>query len=222
MNLIVFDIDDTLTKSEYQHQLAYVNAMKAFGITEINQNWRDYEHHTDSFILKENYEQNLREAFDFSFVERFETKMTELILTMQAVKAIKGARAVVKSFSANPNYAVSFATGSFLKPAFVKLNQAGIQYDSDLVVGSNTIYSREGIVEQAMEKAKVFYQVDAFDHIIAVGDGIWDLKAAKNLGLHFIGIGIKNYSDFKKEHVKLHIEDWSAFDLAKAEAIFGL
>lgn len=222
MNLIVFDIDDTLTKSEYQHQLAYVNAMKAFGITEINQNWRDYEHHTDSFILKENYEQNLREAFDFSFVERFETKMTELILTMQAVKAIKGARAVVESFSANPNYAVSFATGSFLKPAFVKLNQAGIQYDSDLVVGSNTIYSREGIVEQAMEKAKVFYQVDAFDHIIAVGDGIWDLKAAKNLGLHFIGIGIKNYSDFKKEHVKLHIEDWSAFDLAKAEAIFGL
>ena len=75
---------------------------------------------------------------------------------------------------------------------------------------------------KAMEKAKVFYQVDAFDHIIAVGDGIWDLKAAKNLDLHFIGIGTKNYADFKKEQVKLHIEDWSAFDLAKAEAIFGL
>lgn len=222
MNLIVFDIDDTLTKSEYQHQLAYVNAMKAFGITEINQNWRDYKHHTDSFILKENYEQNLKDAFDFSFVERFEAKMTELILTMQAVTAIKGACAAVESFSANPNYAVAFATGSFLKPAFVKLNQAGIQYDSDLVVGSNTIFSREGIVEQAMEKAKVFYQVDAFDNVIAVGDGIWDLKAASNLGLHFVGIGTKNYSDFKKEHVKLHIEDWSAFDLAEAEAIFGL
>jgi len=102
------------------------------------------------------------------------------------------------------------------------LDQAGIQYDSDLVVGSNTIFSREGIVEQAMEKAKVFYQVDAFDNVIAVGDGIWDLKAASNLGLHFVGIGTKNYSDFKKEHVKLHIEDWSAFDLAEAEAIFGL
>ena len=35
MNLIVFDIDDTLAKSEYQHQLAYVNAMKEFGITEL-------------------------------------------------------------------------------------------------------------------------------------------------------------------------------------------
>ena len=222
MNLIVFDIDDTLTKSEYQHQLAYVNAMQAFGITEINQNWRDYEHHTDSFILKENYEQNLKDAFGFSFVERFEAKMTELILTMQAVTAIKGACAAVESFSANPNYALAFATGSFLKPAFVKLNQAGIQYDSDLVVGSNTIFSREGIVEQAIAKAKVYYKVDAFDHIIAVGDGIWDLKAAKNLDLHFIGIGTKNYTDFKKEQVKLHIEDWSAFDLAKAEAIFGL
>ena len=58
MNLIVFDIDDTLTKSEYQHQLAYVNTMKEFGITDINENWREYTHHTDSYILKKNYENN--------------------------------------------------------------------------------------------------------------------------------------------------------------------
>ncbi len=35
MNLIVFDIDDTLTKSEYQHKLAYVNTMKEFGINKM-------------------------------------------------------------------------------------------------------------------------------------------------------------------------------------------
>ena len=55
-NLIVFDIDDTLTKSEDQHQTAYVSTMHHFGITNINQNWKTYLHHTDSYILKENYE----------------------------------------------------------------------------------------------------------------------------------------------------------------------
>ena len=55
-NLIVFDIDDTLTKSEVQHQHAYIEAMKHFGINNINQNWTDYKHMTDSFILKENFE----------------------------------------------------------------------------------------------------------------------------------------------------------------------
>ena len=82
MNLIVFDIDDTLTKSEDQHQFAFVNTMKEFGISKINQNWKDYEHHTDSFILKENYENNLDEKFDFPFIPNFEKKMTEDIDTV--------------------------------------------------------------------------------------------------------------------------------------------
>ena len=59
-NLIVFDIDDTLTKSEYQHQKAYVDTMVDFGILEINQDWKSYENVTDSFILKENYEMNFK------------------------------------------------------------------------------------------------------------------------------------------------------------------
>ena len=88
MNLIVFDIDDTLTKSEYQHQLAYVNAMKAFGISKINSNWKEYEHHTDSYILKGNYENNLSDSFDFSFVSKFEIKMTELILSLSSLYSL--------------------------------------------------------------------------------------------------------------------------------------
>ena len=72
MNLIVFDIDDTLTRSEHQHQLAYVNAMYDIGITQINQNWGDYKHHTDSYILKENYEKNLPQKFDFSIIPEFD------------------------------------------------------------------------------------------------------------------------------------------------------
>lgn len=222
MNLIIFDIDDTLTKSEYQHQLAYVNTMKEFGITEINQNWREYKHHTDSYILKENYEKNFSKKFDFSFIESFENRMTELILSLKKVSEIKGAKSVIDYFNCRTDYAISFATGSLLKPAFIKLNQSGIKYNTELVVGSNGIYEREGIVEKAIERAKKFHQVNLFDNIIAVGDGIWDLKTAQNLGLHFVGIGMKNYADFAKENVKVHIKNWSGFDLNQTEQKLGI
>jgi len=222
MNLIVFDIDDTLTKSEYQHQLAYVNTMKEFGITEINQNWKEYKHHTDSFILKENYENNLPEKFDFSFIENFENRMTELILSLKKVSEIKGAKKIIEFFVNKTDYAISFATGSLLKPAFVKLNQSEIKYNENLVVGSNGIYEREGIVEKAIEKAKDFHKVKSFSNIISVGDGIWDLKTARNLELHFIGIGMKNYLDFEKEKIKVHIKDWNEFDLTQVEQKLGI
>lgn len=39
MNLIVFDIDETLTKSDYHHKVAYLNSMKEIGVTEVNENW---------------------------------------------------------------------------------------------------------------------------------------------------------------------------------------
>lgn len=219
MNLIVFDIDDTLTKSEYQHQLAYVNTMKAFGITVINENWRAYLHHTDSYILKENYNRNLNSNFEFSFIEDFEKRMTELILDLEPVSAINGAQDFISNLNINPDYAIAFATGSLLEPAIVKLDQAGINYNKDLVVGSNLIFEREGIVLEAIQKAKTFYDVDVFDNIISVGDGLWDLKTARNLGVHFIGIGMKNYQDFKKERINYHIKDWNNFNLSDAENV---
>ena len=222
MNLIVFDIDDTLTNSEYQHQLAYVNTMIEFGITEINQNWRAYKHHTDSYILKKNYENNFYEKFDISFIEGFENRMTEIILSLEKVSEIKGAKSVIDCLNGRADYAVALSTGSLLKPALIKLNQSGIKHNKELVVGSNGIYEREGIVEEAIKRARDFNQVKLFDNIIAVGDGIWDLKTAQNLGLHFIGIGMKNYADFAKENVKVHIENWSGFDLNQTEQKLGI
>ena len=221
-NLIVFDIDDTLTKSEDQHLFAYTQAMKDFGITEINENWKGYTHHTDSHILKENYERNFKDAFSFSFIDRFEAKMAAYMLESKKVEEIKGAKAVIEYLLTETEYAISMATGSLLKPAFIKLNQARIKIDEQLVVGANSIYDREGIVTEAIKRAEAFYQVEKFEHIISVGDGLWDLQTARNLGVHFIGIGMKNYADFEKEKIKVHIKDWTTFNLNNTLVELGL
>ena len=156
MNLIVFDIDDTLTKSEYQHQLAYVTAMREFGIARVDQNWKTYKHHTDSYILKANFENNHTTKFEFSQIPAFEERMTEHMLTLTEVSEIKGAKTVVSNFLDRDDYAVAFATGSLLKPALIKLNQSQIQYNPNLVVGSNTIYSREDIVKEAIKSCLLY------------------------------------------------------------------
>ena len=216
-NLIVFDIDDTLTKSENQHQTAYVNTMIDFGITEINKDWESYSNVTDSHILKLNYEANFNKKFDLDFIPDFEKKMTERMLNLPKTEEIKGAARIVDFFMKETEYAICFATGSLLQPALEKLAQANINFVPNLVEASNTIYTRENIVKSAMEKAKNYFQVKEFGHVISVGDGIWDLKTAKNLGVHFLGIRDKNLASFKQENIKSHITDWLNFDLESIE-----
>jgi phosphoglycolate phosphatase-like HAD superfamily hydrolase len=214
-NLIVFDIDDTLTKSENQHQTAYVNTMINFGITEINQDWKSYKNMTDSYILKQNYEANFNKEFALDFIPSFEEKMTELILKLPKNEEIKGASAIVNFFMKETDYAICFATGSLLKPALIKLEHANINFVPDLVEASNTVFTRENIVKSAIEKAKNYFNITEFKNIISVGDGIWDLKTARNLGIHFLGIRNKNLADFQQENIKSHIADWVNFDFNK-------
>lgn len=220
--LIVFDIDDTLTKSEDQHQTSYVDTMRHFGITKIDQNWKSYKHHTDSYILSENYNRNKTTPFHFSFIEEFEKEMTNRILQMSETTEILGARKAVSFFMKNTSYGVCFATGSLRAPALIKLEEAGIPFVPELVVGSNQFFSREEIVKNAIEGARSFYKVDIFEHIISVGDGIWDLQTARNLGIHFIGILDKNLADFQRENCKCHIRDWQDFDLPNIEKQLGI
>lgn len=217
MNLIVFDIDDTLTQSASKHQLAFVAAMKAIGITDINQNWNTYKHHTDSYILKENYENSLKNRFDPALLDDFESRMIAIMSTLEPVQAISGAGKFVDFLRHEKKYALAFATGSLLQPAILKLEQAGIWYEEELVVAANRFYERELIVSEAIEKARQYYEVSDFENIISIGDGIWDMKTAINLNLSFIGVGMKNYADFVQEGIAVYTEDWTHFDFGAAE-----
>lgn len=212
MILFVLDIDDTLTRSESQHQTAYVEAMKARGIVDIDQHWKGYTHHTDSYILKENFLRNKSTPFSFSFIEEFEPTMLAFLRELKPVHAIEGALDALEAMR-EQGVGVCMATGSLLEPAFLKLKQAGIPYEPELVAASNRLFSRESIVENAIERAKAAYEVEGFDRIVSVGDGLWDLKTARNLGLEFIGIGNKNIVDFQRESCAHHMVDWTSFDL---------
>jgi beta-phosphoglucomutase-like phosphatase (HAD superfamily) len=51
-NLIVFDIDGTLTDSVKVHQKAFTEMLLEIGVRQVNAEYKSFKHHTDSYIAK--------------------------------------------------------------------------------------------------------------------------------------------------------------------------
>ncbi|SED08237.1 Phosphoglycolate phosphatase, HAD superfamily [Tenacibaculum sp. MAR_2009_124] len=221
-NLIVLDIDDTLTKSEEKHTDSLLFAMNHFGITDVNTDWRTYKNASDSYIFAVNYSKTHGKDFSFDLIPEFEKVMTDRFLTFPDTPEILDAHKIIDFFIQETDYGVCFATGSILKPALLKLQQAGINMIPEVLESSNEIFTREGIVTSAMNKAKKYYGVNEFDHIISFGDALWDVTTAQNLGIHFVGVNKKNIEDFTKMNIKHHINDWSEFSLEETEKKLGI
>lgn len=222
-HLIILDIDDTLTSSEEKHTDSLLYALEHFGITNIDTDWRNYAHATDSHIFKVNYEKTFQKDFNFDLIKEFEMKMVERFLSYEKeTTEIKGASLMVDYFLKETPYAICFATGSIKEPAYLKLQQAKIEFIPDLVETSNAIFERENIVKSAIGKAKKYFKVDSFNQIISCGDGLWDVITAKNVNAHFVGINNKNAADFNKMNVPYFVEDWAHFNLRYVEELFNI
>lgn len=220
--LIVLDIDDTLTSSEDKHTDSLVYAMHEFGIKDVDTDWKAYAHTSDSFILKENYERTLGKKFSFGIIPEFERVMTEYFMKLPDSSEVLGAKNAVEFIMNETDYGVCFATGSILKPAYLKLEQIGLEFDKEVLESANSFFTREEIVQSAIRRAEAFYNVNSFEEIISFGDGLWDVTTAENLNLHFVGVNTKNIEDFKKKNVKHHINHWGDFDLTQIESIFNI
>lgn len=74
------------------------------------------------------------------------------------------------------------------------------------MASSDKIEVREEIVQESIKKAESFYNTK-FNRILSIGDGLWDLQVAKNLGLEFIGIGDKHRKALKEKGCKIHFNN---------------
>jgi len=79
---------------------------------------------------------------------------------------------------------IAIATGDWRETISFKLRAAGISFDDIPMVTSSEFYSRAEIIAAAVAKTG-----RSLEEAVYVGDGLWDLRACKKLGIPFVGVG---------------------------------
>lgn len=212
LTLLVFDIDGTLTDTTQVYTRVFLEAMTQIGAGPFTEKVGPFKHHTDSYIARYLYEQRTGEEFDKHIASEFEYTIADL-LAKETIKEIAGAGALLHQLSQQTKYAICFATGSLLKTAQMKLDAINAKYEPQQLVASDQLEERVQIVQQAITNAHSHHGVTKFDRIISLGDGLWDLKTAQELGIDFIGVGNENVEVLKQNGMQNHLENFVNLNL---------
>lgn len=196
--LAIFDIDGTLTHTNPLDHTCFIAAVQRFISTDFVEfipSW--FTHFTDSCIIKELYERYLERRPTSQEEQAFKTYyVTQLTATLEAqpayFKPLQGARAIVEAFP--PEWAVAFATGCWRESAQVKLRGGGIAVGDRPLATASDALTRQEVMQTAIDRAQVQHQVPQFEHVVYIGDGLWDRHSCADMGLPFVGIEHDNHA----------------------------
>lgn len=195
MQLVIFDIDGTLTNTYKIDENCFVRAFALeFGIFGINTNWTEYTYTTDSGITQQIFQEKLERLPSNEELLRLKARFVSLlqeafINNQDLFSEIPGSANILAKLQLDSDWCVAIATGGWCEPAKLKLQKPNLPIEGIPLASANDALSREDIIKTAIIKAKNVYQVENFRKIVFVGDGVWDVKAAYRLNIAFIGIG---------------------------------
>ena len=185
----MFDIDGTIIESYDLDSECFTEAIKEVTGYEIDTNWSRYKHVTDTGILNQFFKERkienteiAHESIKSIFLSKIQTRIAK-----KPIIEIAGASAFISSLKELENVAISFATGGWYESAILKLQSAGIDISNIPIASANDHHSRIEIMKIA-EKRAVKETRLSFTYF---GDGSWDLKACKELGVNFVLVGDK-------------------------------
>jgi phosphoglycolate phosphatase-like HAD superfamily hydrolase len=225
MQLVMFDIDGTLTESNALDNESYLQALsEVFGFSEISTDWTSYSHATDACILREVCQRKLGRIPSAIEVETFQKCFLKLLTedaAVNAINAIPGAFTMLSRLLESSNHAVAYAGGGWKASALFKIQSAHLPIQNIPYAFSDDDESREGIMAIALARAEKHYD-RSFQNIVYVGDAIWDIRSARNSGYAFIGIASGDQAEklfsAGATHVFSSYDDYDGFLVALATA----
>ena len=185
---ILFDIDGTLIESmAVDTELYFSSIIEVLGPVRIRGRLGDYEHVTDSGILKQVLDDNGRapdDAVAAAVKSVFVEKVAKHIETEGSFRTIDGAIEFVARVRASDDREVAIATGGWRESALLKLESAGFDVDGIPLASGDDSPSRTEIMRTALARIG-----DDFESVTYFGDAGWDERACRSLGWNFVAVG---------------------------------
>lgn len=177
-----------------------------------------YTHVTDSAITKYHFERHHGLAPSIRQLDEIEERVMHHYKGKPTANKVKGAVQFLNEVM-NEGIPYCIATGSFYTLALEKLHKANLPFDERLLATSKDGDSREAILASGIKRAKQVFAAPVNPVVVSFGDGIWDLKTARNMQINFVGIGHK--IDYLKSNGANHcFKDYSEIDCRKVISLF--
>jgi len=184
----IFDIDGTLVEStDFDTELFVSAAKRVMGDIQFSSDWNNYKDVTDSAIVRQiaaDHGRTNAETIIQDVRMIFGNLIFEYLNEHQCIP-IPGAKSMLEKLNSGHDNLVGFATGGWGHTARMKLESAGLRNDNIPLVSSDFHYKRQEIM---LACKSLMAEVE---HVIYIGDGLWDMKAARDLKWGFIGVGPK-------------------------------
>ena len=218
LKVLVFDIDGTLTLTNRVDGEFFRNAVRAVLPSIDLDSFARFMEMTDSAILRDICSE-VGES-DYTSIEaavrgHFVAGLQAALETVpQSFSAVRGAQTVFSAIR-NAGWVPAIATGGWRPSAELKLEAAGISTVGVPLATSSERDRRVDIILLAVAEATEGVETSA---VAYVGDGTWDVRACRELGIGFIGRGDGEAADrLTRLGARAVVEDFT-----DVEALLGL
>lgn len=193
--LVVFDVDGTLTLTMALDTELYVETVRqVLGLDEISADWSTYRNVTDTGITAELIERHrgrpAKPAEIHSVRDRFVSLLrARLAACPHRCRPTPGAARMLSALRGDSRFECAVATGAWRESALLKIGCAGLVVQDLPLATCEDSAGREGILRAAVRQASGRYGLSEDAGVVFVGDGVWDVTAARHTGLDFVGVG---------------------------------
>jgi phosphoglycolate phosphatase-like HAD superfamily hydrolase len=190
MHLVMFDIDGTLTETMKVDEECFVRSFNdVFGFADINTDWSHYPRTTDSGIFHDVFTSRIGRSPTAQETSQFRQHFIQLLAAASSQSPftpVAGADRLLSRLAQGGSHRVSLATGAWRDSAHLKMASAGMCYEDFPSASADDALDRESIIRLSRQRAAERY--GRFGSTVYVGDGVWDARACRGIGIPFIGI----------------------------------
>jgi phosphoglycolate phosphatase-like HAD superfamily hydrolase len=187
--LVVFDVDGTLIGGESFDWASFDTALEQVaGFSPPPSFWESLEEvtaHAIATAASAAHPANQRKRVETLIQEGYLRNLGEAHKTNpDAFRSRPGAPELLKQLRQANGISLAIATGDWHATISLKLAASGLDVAGIPMATCSDCYSRTDIIKLAAQRAG-----RSLEDAIYVGDGTWDFRACKKLGIPFIGTG---------------------------------